>query len=205
MLLSIAMFCLVLSWSPPALSQHKAPMRTAQVPKEGRSEADAGVAHGPEVNIPEIVVVNPIALEPAEEPVVMEFWLDWTRYQIHRTNDHSPIEIVLSGNIFSSHNLSWYLWSTSLRAEGTPGLHFIGDVLGRTGPDFGMDIPLTWEVALGEGPFSPMTILPDNTLGVIFPAGLYAFRVRITSPPLPYPQNGYYQLELAQNIIPELR
>lgn len=208
-LLSIAMFCFVLSWSQPALSQHKTPMRTAHVPKAARSETGAEVAHGSEFNIPEIVGVNPISqmlsLEATEEPVVMELTLDWTRYQIHRANDSAPIEITLSGNIFCSHNLSWNLWSTSRRAEGTPGLHFIGNALGRAGPDVGMDIPLTWEVALGDGPFSPMTILPDNTLRVIFPAGLYAFRVRITSPPLSYPQDGYYRLELAQDIIPELR
>ena len=184
-------------------------MRTAQVPKEGRSETGAEGARGSDSSIPEIIKVNQISpmpfLEATNEPVVMEFKLDWTKYQIHRTSDYSPIEITLSGSIFSSHDLSWNLWSTSLRAEGTPGLHFIGDVLGRTGPDSGMDIPLTWEVALGDGPLSPMTILPDNTLGVSFPAGLYAFRVRITSPPLSYPQDGYYRLELSQSIIPELR
>jgi hypothetical protein len=143
-------------------------------------------------------------LQGTEEPPVMELTLDWTRYQIHRANDCSPIEIILSGNVFTSHNLSWDLRSTSPLAEGTPGLHFIGDVLGRTGPDAGMDVPLTWEIAMGDGPFSPMSVLPDNTLRAVFPAGLYPFRVRITSPPLPHAQDGYYRLELGQSITPEL-
>lgn len=218
-LLSVSLFCLVFCWSQPVLSQHKAPVgrskqvvvestRAAQVPRKGIPEAGAKAPDESESSVPGIFGEDPTSqmppMEPIEEPVAMEFTLDWTSYQTHRLKDNSPVEIVLSGNMFCSRNLSWNLWSRSPRGEDMLGWHHMEDVLGRRGPDNAMDIPLTWEVAIGDGPFGPITSLPDNTLNVVFPAGSYAFRVRITSPPLTNFQAGYYRLELGQSITPEL-
>jgi hypothetical protein len=135
----------------------------------------------------------------------MEFALDWTNCQIHRVINDSAIVIILSGNVSSSNSIYWNLSTISPHPGGLPVLYFVNDVLGRTGPEFGTDIPLTWEIALDGGSFNPiMTMLPDNILLVTFPPGKHTFQVRITGVPQPYQGDGYYQLQLGQSLVPEL-
>ena len=142
---------------------------------------------------------------PPDELIWMEFVLDWTNCQIHRVINDSAIVIILSGNVSSSNSIYWNLNTISPQPGGLPVLYFVNDVLGRTGPEFGTDIPLTWEIALDGGSFNPiMTMLPDNILLVTFPPGNHTFQVRITGFPQPYQGNGYYQLQLGQSLVPEL-
>ncbi len=141
---------------------------------------------------------------PPDELIWMEFALDWTNCQIHRVNTDSAIVIILPGTISSSSRIYWNLHTMSPHPGGFPILYFVNDVLGRTGPEFGTDIPLTWEIALDGGSFNPITILRDKTLLVTFPPGNHTFQVRITGVPQPYQGDGYYQLQLGQSLVPEL-
>lgn len=138
------------------------------------------------------------------EPVWMEFTLDWTNCQMHRVNDDSPLEIILPGTIDGSSTLYWNLSAASPQPGGQPNLYFVEDVLGRIGPAYGSDIPLTWEVSLDGGAFQPMTLLPDNTLTATFPPGIHTFQVRITGTPQAFQADGYYHLQLTQCLVPEL-
>ena len=141
--------------------------------------------------------------DPQMDSVWMDFSIDWTNCQMHRVDD-APIEIILPGTINGSNTLYWNL-SSSLPEPGVlPQLYFVEDVLGRTGPAYGGDIPLTWEFSLDGGPFNPMTLQSDNTLVATFPPGPHTFQVRITGNPLPYQEDGYYHLQLSQCLVPEL-
>lgn len=88
------------------------------------------------------------------------------------------------------------------RAGGLPFLYFVEDIFGR--PAQGVDVPLSWEIALDGGSFNPMTILPDNSLSVIFPPGHHTFQVRTTGVPQYHQEDGYYQLQLEQCLTPQL-
>ena len=138
------------------------------------------------------------------DTVWMDFSIDWTNYQIHRVNDDSPIEIILPGTIDGSNTLHWNLTSCSPVPGGMPNLYFVEDALGRTGPVYGSEIPLTWEISLDGGPFTPLTLQPDNTLTTVFPPGQHTFQVRITGLPEYHQSDGYYKLQLEQCIVPEL-
>jgi len=140
---------------------------------------------------------------PQMDSVWMEFSIDWTSCQIHRVDD-TPIEIILPGTIDGSNTLYWNLSTVSSQPGAPPDLYFIEDVLGRTGPAYGSDIPLTWEISLDGGPFTPMTFQPDNTLTTTFPPGAHTFQVRITGELQPYQGDGYYHLQLEQCLVPEL-
>lgn len=141
---------------------------------------------------------------PAEEPICMEFALDWTSCQIHRVGTDSAIVIILPGTISSSNSIYWNLNPISSQSGGLPYLYFMEDVLGRTGPEFGTDIPLCWEISVDGGSFNPITIQPDSSLSVNFPSGSHNFQVRITGVPQSYQGDGYYHLLLGQSLVPEL-
>lgn len=129
---------------------------------------------------------------------------DWTLCLVHRVDNTSPIEVTLSGTIVSNSVNIWNLFTVSPQPGGQPLLYFVEDVLGRTGPAFGTDIPLTWEISLDGGPFTPMTLQPNNTLTATFPPGPHAFQVRITGMLQPSQEDGYYHLQLEQCLVPEL-
>jgi len=139
-----------------------------------------------------------------DKPVSMEFNLSWTNYQIHRVTNDSEIEIILSGNVTSSNSLYWTLTTASPQPGAPPSLFFVEQAFAGSGSDYSADIPLTWEISLNGGPFSPMTIQPDNSLSVTFPSGSHSFKVRITGLPQRQQADGYYQLVLSQNLIPLL-
>ncbi len=139
-----------------------------------------------------------------DKPASMEFNLDWTNYQIHQVTNDSEIEIILSGNVTSSNSLFWTLTTASPQPGAPPSLFFIEQAFAGTGSEYSADIPLTWEISLNGGPFSPMTIQPDNSLSVTFPSGSHSFKVRITGAPQHQQANGYYQLVLSQSLIPSL-
>jgi hypothetical protein len=139
-----------------------------------------------------------------DDQIWMEFNLEWTNYQIHRVNDYEPIEIILSGNISGSNTLNWNLSTAHPQSGGQADLYFMEDVLGRTGLNYGSNIPLTWEIALDGSPFFPMKILPDNSISAVFPPGAHTFQVRITGVPFNNQSGGYYHLQLEQYLVPAL-
>ena len=133
-------------------------------------------------------------------PITMEFSLDWTTCQVHRVDGMSPIKIILPGEITCTTGVVWMLANSSNRP---PALYFVEDIFGRRqGPD--SDIALTCEISLDGGPFQPMIIPPQNVLGTVFPPGTHTFQVRITGQLDSYQQPGYYRLQLAQNLTPQL-
>lgn len=138
------------------------------------------------------------------EPTWMEFTLQWTNFQAHRTNDVSPLEIFLDGAISTNTPEIWTLTTVQPRPGHPPNLYFVGDVLGRSGGSYGSNVALSWELSLNGGPFEPMAVLPDNSICFIFPAGNNTFRVRIGGLLPQYAADGYYQLYLQQSIIPQL-
>jgi len=140
----------------------------------------------------------------ADKPISMEFNLDWTNCQIHRVTNDSEIEIILSGNVTSSNSLFWTLTTASPQPGAPPSLFFVEQAFAGSGSEYRADIPLTWEISLNGGPFSPMTIQPDNSLSVTFPSGSHSFKVRITGAPQRQQADGYYQLVLSQSLIPLL-
>jgi hypothetical protein len=149
---------------------------------------------------------TPGGLNSAEpgDSIWMVFSLEWTTCQMHRVNDDSPLEMLLSGSITSSDELCWNLFSVSPGEGLSPLLYFIEDIFGQSGPEYGTDIPLNWEFALDGGQFDPITLLPDNSLSVTFPPGDHTFQVRITGFPQTGQEDGYYNLQLGQEIIPQL-
>jgi len=147
---------------------------------------------------------RPPLMELFQKPASMQFSLDWTNYQIHQVSNDSEIEIILSGNVTSSNSLFWTLTTASPQPGAPPSLFFIEQAFAGTGSEYAADIPLTWEISLNGGPFSPMTIQPDNSLCVTFPSGTHTFKVRITGAPQHQQADGYYQLVLSQSLIPSL-
>lgn len=143
-------------------------------------------------------------LDFLEDSTFINFSLDWTQCQIHSVDVSSPLELILFGSFISNSPNIWRLAAISPQPGAPPDLYFIEDVLGRTGPAYGSDIPLTWEISLDGGPFTPMTFQPDNTLTTTFPPGAHTFQVRITGELQPYQGDGYYHLQLEQCLVPEL-
>lgn len=139
-----------------------------------------------------------------DKPVSMEFNQSWTNYQIHQVTNDSEIEIILSGNVTSSNSLFWTLTTASPQPGAPPSLFFVEQAFAGSRSGYSADIPLTWEISLNGGPFSPMTIQPDNSLSVTFPSGSHSFKVRITGAPQHQQADGYYQLVLSQSLIPSL-
>jgi len=217
--LNMLLFCLVLTLPQQAISQQttKKPQKTGIInqskqtteepqkrtvnPRKSVSKLPAFIATPPDSGDQTPHLRGGV---PPDELIWMEFTLDWTSCQIHRVINDSAIVIILSGNVSSSNSIYWNLNTISPQPGGLPVLYFVNDVLGRTGPEFGTDIPLTWEISVDGGPFNPITIQPDSSLSVNFASGNHTFQVRITGVPQPYQGDGYYQLLLGQSLVPEL-
>ena len=138
------------------------------------------------------------------EPPLAQFSLAWTKCQVHRSGDYSPIQLTLNGTIDASSPNLWRLTAILPQPNAPLLLYFVEDIFGNTGPAYGSNIPLTWEIALDGGPFAPMTLLPDNTLTATFPPGPHTFQVRITGTPVYHQADGYYHLQLTQCLVPQL-
>jgi len=217
--LSLLLFCLVLAWPPQASSQQTTEKsqktgindqskRTTKEPQKGTVD--------PRKSVPKLsgIIVTPpnsgdntppmMGEPPIEEPIWTELSLDWTNCQIHRVYTDSAIVIILPGTISSSNSIYWNLNTISPQPGGLPVLYFVEDVLGRSGPEYGIDIPLIWEISVDGGRFNPIRIQPDSALFVNFPSGHHTFQVRITGVPQHNQGDGYYQLLLGQSLVPEL-
>lgn len=217
--LNMLLFCLVLIWPPEAISQQTI-RKTVEIGTTNQSKQMTEVPQKGTINqrknvskssgfmaIPPDSVVQPPQMMGemlAEEPIWMEFALDWTNYQLHRAINDSTIVIILSGYVSSSNSIYWNLNTISPQPGGLPVLYFVEDVLGRTGPGFGRDIPLAWEISVDGVSFNPVTIQPDSSLSVNFASGCHTFQIRITGVPQPYQGDGYFQLMLGQSLVPEL-
>jgi len=201
MFLNMLLVCLVLTWPLQATAGQK-------------TKGPQGVGIKAAKNIRAVKHFTPTSstwgtqtppfMELFQKPASMQFSLDWTNYQIHRITNDSEIEIILSGNVTSSNSLFWTLTTASPQPGAPPNLFFIEQAFAGTGSADDADIPLTWEISLNGGPFSPMTIQPDNSLSVTFPSGSHSFKVRITGAPQHRQADGYYQLVLSQSLIPSL-
>jgi hypothetical protein len=122
--------------------------------------------------------------------------------QMHRVDDTSPIQVTLTGNIYSTIGNHWTLSMINPQLGGPPNLNFVEDILGRAGSTFGSDIALTWEISVDGGPYSAMTLEMDNTLSTYFTPGNHNFSLRITGMPDFDQSDGYYQLQLSQFLTP---
>jgi hypothetical protein len=138
------------------------------------------------------------------EQVALQFTLDWTNHQIHRVNDGQPIEIILNGTIESNSSEIWTLFPVQPKPEITPDLHYVEDVQLETGSGTERKTPLEWTISLDKGMPEPMTILPDNSITYTFPEGRHSFQVRITGKVERDQPAGYYRLQLAQSLVPQL-
>jgi len=134
----------------------------------------------------------------------MSFSLEWTGCQFHRVNDNSPLIATLSGAIASSNILYWNLFPALPEPGGLPKLYFVENIFGQGEQMYDQDIPLAWEISIDGGQFTPVDIQPDNTLSVAFSAGEHAFQLRISGFPEANQQDGYYFLQLDQEIVPVL-
>jgi hypothetical protein len=150
----------------------------------------------PEKEEPGLIDVGPVSY--------LHFSLNWTQCQIHISGYYDPILISLPGAISYNSPIIWNLRAASTQIGGSPLLYFTEDIFGHTGPSYGANIPLTWEISLDGGQFTPMILLPDNTLQTTFPPGPHTFQVRITGTPQPFQADGYYHLQLSQCLIPQL-
>ena len=141
---------------------------------------------------------------PYPYPVWVDFHLEWTNCQIHRVETDSSIIVTLGGTISSNSRFIWNLSATSPQPGGLPSLYFVEDIFGRSGRQYGSDIPLRWDISLDGGLMRPMDNLPDGSLTTLFPAGQHAFQVRITAMPPYHQSDGYYNLQLGQSLVPQL-
>jgi hypothetical protein len=138
------------------------------------------------------------------EEIRMQFSIDWTDCKIHRTDDCSPIQIILPGTVNGSVPLFWNLKASQPQTSGMPILYLIENIFGQPAQAGDTNIPLTWEISLDGGQFNPMTLMPDNTLTTTFPPGPHTFQVRITGTPQYHQADGYYRLQLTQSLVPQL-
>ncbi len=123
------------------------------------------------------------------------FWWEATHVQIHRASDYSDFEIFLHGG--SMCNNGQYIITTPPTAVGSLDfLPFVQDMFGRTGPTYGTDIPLTWDVSINGGPYEPMLDLDDPPGAKYFLVDLCDnyWTVRITGDVVYHQEDGYYFL-----------
>ncbi len=194
-------FLLLLNASPAFAQKGKQP---SKLPERGHIEKSHSEI--PLLTHLEEKMQIPMFPDPGLDPmdsVWMDFSIDWTNCQMHRVDD-APIEIILPGTINGSNTLHWNLSAVAPQSGVPPDLYFVEDIMGRTGAVYGSDVPLIWEISLDGGPFTSMTLQPDNTLTTVFPPGQHSFQVRITGALQPYQSDGYYHLQLEQCIVPEL-
>lgn len=151
--------------------------------------------------------IDPGLLDLGATPVWLNFWLNWTHCQIHLSGYSEPVELILPGWINSNRPEILRLFVIDPQPGGLPKLYYINDVLGNPPPaetSLNFDIPLEWEISLDDGPFKPITLLPDNSLTTIFPPGQHDFQIRITCLIQPYQVGGYYHLQINQTMVPQL-
>lgn len=138
------------------------------------------------------------------EQVTLQFTLDWTNSKTHRVNDGQPIEIILNGTIESNSPEIWTLFPVQPKPEITPDLHCVEDFNFEPGSGTERKTPLEWTISLDKGMPEPMTILPNNSITYTFPEGRHSFQVRITGKVERDQPAGYYRLQLAQSLTPQL-
>ena len=150
---------------------------------------------------------GPDLCPPNPPPPEMEFYLNWTNYEVHRVNDDSGLRIILRGRVRSSVDLYWQLTSVAPEQGGPPHLYFLEDIFGR---EVGEDIELHWQIKIYRNGmwtnWYDMTVNQNNSISTIFPASdcIYPFRVKITGQPRYHHGDGHYKLELDQVLLPIL-
>ena len=205
LLLAVFLLSALLSIVKPLFAQQavKQPV-AASVPPAKVAEKSTGTSQG----IPDLSRDFILDFETPVSPettYTMAIGLDWTRYQVHRVNDDSPLDITLTGNITSDIATIWTLTPQPTRAFAPLDLARLEDVLGQHYPTIGqIAVPLTWTISLDGGPFEPMQVTSDYTLRTVFPPGTHTFRLQITGALQPYQPDGYYWLQLWQNLTPQL-
>ena len=156
---------------------------------------------------PKGIIQHPGFLGPGQmrpDDAIAQVSFSWTRCEMRRSAlDDEQLEIYLDGTISSTRPVHWSLSSVSPERGRLPKLYFVEAASARPRPE-DADISLEWEISLNGGPFSQMTIQPDNSLSVTFPSGSHSFKVRITGAPQHQQAEGYYQLVLSQSLIPSL-
>ncbi len=161
---------------------------------------------------------NPIYIEYA--PITLELWVElyatqsyeFTSYQWHRLGDaEETITFTINGTVISN-NEEWV--GLTRGEEDLDHLYFRHDIFGRTGSNYGSDLPITWEGAWGTGLEHGVSVVQDwMTLNPNNAGNLYMhinepcdhwfqFRGNFT---LPYHvDDGYYSLTIAGCPAPEL-
>jgi hypothetical protein len=129
--------------------------------------------------------------------IEMECVLSWnaTHAQIHRASDYTDIILEFCGT--SVCNNGQYIITTPPTALASLAyLPFVEDMFGRTGPQYGTDIPLTWEYSMDGGPWLPMDDLadPPGSKYFLVDACDHYFCVRITADVAYHQEDGYYYL-----------
>lgn len=143
-------------------------------------------------------------IAPEWESTWLRFAFDWTHCQVHRGNDATPIEIILTGTVASNCAEIWNLFTVPPERSGAPVLFFVNDIFEQSGRSNASNIPLAWEISFDNNPFTPVTIQPNNTLSINIPPGQHIFQLRMTASPQSGQVAGYYNLQMGQWILPQL-
>ncbi|MBD3233002.1 MAG: hypothetical protein GF315_04695 [candidate division Zixibacteria bacterium] len=157
------------------------------------------------INLPDskVTTKNGLPFAQPDYPTI-DFHLDWTTCQMHRVASDSTVEILLDGTVSIALNSIWTLIPDNPIPQADPSLYFVENIFGEINNPDNSDIPLSWEISINGGDFKSIERQSDGSLKVRFPAGDHAFQVRISGY-IPITQaDGYYRLQLIQNIIPEL-
>lgn len=92
------------------------------------------------------------------QPITLELWIemymlltyDYTSYQWHRLGDAGEtISFVIQGTVQANSELHVSLMPTATEPLDT--LYFREDIFGRTGPQYGSNLPITWQGRWGDG------------------------------------------------------
>ncbi len=134
----------------------------------------------------------------------MQFYLEWTNYRIHRINDATQIQVELSGMVQAGRNLHWQLYSISPEPFAPLHLYHVQGAVQENPNPYTQDIPLTLEFSLDGAPFEPLEANYNHTFTVRFPPGPHTFVLRFTGTPPQTLSDGYYMLQLGQQIVPTL-
>jgi hypothetical protein len=150
------------------------------------------------------------------EDISLELWVElygimtyhYTSYQWHRLGDTDEcIEFIIEGLTKSNHAIQVAIMEADLPPTH---LYFVEDIFGRTGPEYGSDLPITWYGRWGTGSvYGENIVYPFGGGWHQFCAQPICYLMLITEPCdhwfqfkgefcIPYHQpDGYYRLEMA--------
>ena len=127
--------------------------------------------------------------------IEMECILTWDRTEvdIHKMSDYAPFYLYFNGT--SACNNGQVIITTPPDALGSLAvLPFVEDMFGRSGSDYGTDIPLTWEYSLGGAAYLSMDPGTGGAMQFSVPLCDQFFTIRVLVGQVYHQEDGYYHL-----------